>query len=186
MTTSLLSLGEIEKQMVSIQRCMAMLEIAQERESSRMMLPLGQSEEFLEKQWPTNGQIKFEDVELRYRPNTDIVLRGISFTIHSGQKIGIVGRTGAGKSTISLALTRIVELYSGHILIDGLNITDLPIQKLRDKITVIPQDASIFQGTLRLNIDPNGLATDEEIIDLLHEAGLDNLLQRKSSVMLSE
>ena len=71
---------------------------------------------------PTNGEIKFEDVYLRYRPNTDYVLRGLSFEIQPGEKVGIVGRTGAGKSTISLCLSRILEIESGKIRVDGVNI----------------------------------------------------------------
>ena len=73
--------------------------------------------------WPNHGTIKFEDVRLRYRPNTDEVLRGLSFEIEGGKKIGIVGRTGAGKSTISLAISRIVEIESGSIKIDSLDIS---------------------------------------------------------------
>lgn len=96
----------------------------------------------------------------RYRPNLPLVLNGLSFKIQGGEKIGIVGRTGAGKSTMSLALTRIVELEAGSIVIDGFNISELQIQKLRDKITIIPQDSSIFTGSLRMNIDPSGRCTD--------------------------
>lgn len=78
----------------------------------------------------------------------------MSFNIEGGQKIGIVGRTGAGKSTISLGLSRIVEIDSGSIMIDGLNIQEVGLNTLRQKLTIIPQDPTLFTGTLRFNIDP--------------------------------
>lgn len=109
-----------------------------------------------------------------------MVLNGLSFKIEGGEKIGIVGRTGAGKSTMSLAITRIVELEAGSIFIDGFDISELQIQKLRNKITIIPQDSSLFTGSLRMNIDPSGLVSDQVIIDLLHEAGIESLLHRNS------
>ena len=91
---------------------------------------------------------------LRYRPKTEQVLKGLDFKIKGGIKVGIVGRTGAGKSTISLSLTRIVELESGSIKIDGIDISKVALKKLREIIPIIPQDATIFTGSLRFNIDP--------------------------------
>ena len=88
--------------------------------------------------WPTKGSIEFKDVELRYRPNTDLVLKGLSLVIEGGSKVGIVGRTGAGKSTMSLALSRIVEIEKGSILIDNVDTQAVSLQKLRSKITIIP------------------------------------------------
>jgi ABC-type multidrug transport system fused ATPase/permease subunit len=80
----------------------------------------------------------FDDVNLKYRPNTEIILRDLSFEVKPMEKIGVVGRTGAGKSTICLSLSRIVEIASGQIVIDGVNITELPLNELRKRITVIP------------------------------------------------
>ena len=117
-----------------------------------------------ESKWPSAGHIQFDDVELRYRPTTELVLKGLTFEIEGGNKVGIVGRTGAGKSTISLSLSRIVEICGGSICIDGVNISQMPLYQLRDNITIIPQDSTLFTGTLRFNIDPNGTASDEEII----------------------
>ena len=88
--------------------------------------------------WPAKGTIEFDKVELRYRKNTDLVLKGLSFSIGSNEKIGIVGRTGAGKSTISAALSRLVELAGGRILIDGVDIASLDLDKLRENMTFIP------------------------------------------------
>ena len=88
--------------------------------------------------WPIKGCVQFKDVHLRYRPNTDLVLKGLDFTIEGATKVGIVGRTGAGKSTISLSLSRIVETEKGEILIDGINISEVALQTVRDAITIIP------------------------------------------------
>lgn len=92
----------------------------------------------VQESWPEKGEIDFKDVELRYRPNTEVVLRKLNFKAVPGEKIGVVGRTGAGKSTISMALTRIVELQGGTISIDGLDISKIGIARLRSEITMIP------------------------------------------------
>ena len=126
--------------------------------------------------WPQKGEISFEDVHLRYRPNTKQVLKKLSFTVEPGQKVGVVGRTGAGKSTLCMALTRIVELDSGKIAIDGQDVSQMDLDKLRKQLTVIPQDPTLFTGTLRYNLDPFGQQTDERLLELVSKAGLDHLL----------
>ena len=88
--------------------------------------------------WPQEGKVSFKDVSLRYRPKTALVLKDLTFDIEPGQKIGICGRTGAGKSTIALTLSRIIELEKGTIEIDGIDIASLVLKDLRSKITVIP------------------------------------------------
>lgn len=119
--------------MVNIDRCLKMLTIPQED-------MLGANENFFERRegWPEQGRIKFDRVNLRYRPNTEIILRDLTFEVKPREKIGVVGRTGAGKSTICLSLSRIVEIADGCISVDGINITDLPLDELRKRITVIP------------------------------------------------
>lgn len=117
------SLGDLEKSLVSVQRCCELQKVPQERQEGSMKLLIPDSHMFFEKQWPAEGRVSFNDVQLRYRPNTELVLQGLTFNIEAGQKVGVVGRTGAGKSTLSLALTRIVEIESGEILIDGFNIS---------------------------------------------------------------
>ena len=138
------------------------------------------------KQWPSQGQIAFKDVQLRYRPNTEVVLRKLDFTVNPGEKVGVVGRTGAGKSTISMALTRIVELMGGKIEIDGQDISKLDIEALRSQITMIPQDPIMFSGTLRYNLDPFDENTDERITELIKKAGLEYLLEGVSKQELKE
>lgn len=115
-------------------------------------------------QWPKSGQIKFRDVSLRYRPNTDLALQKVSFDVKGGEKIGIVGRTGAGKSTLCLAITRILEVESGVIEIDGVDISSLDLNLLRGKVTMIPQDPCLFTGSLRFNLDPFDRHPDERLL----------------------
>ena len=115
-----------------------------------------------------------------------MVLKKLNFAVKPGHKVGIVGRTGAGKSTISMALTRIVELHSGRIEVDGVDITKLELADLRNQITMIPQDPVMFSGSLRFNLDPFNEATDERIIDLIKKANLDYILVGKSKQELDE
>ena len=132
-------------------------------------------------EWPKKGQIKFQDVELRYRDNTDLVLKKLSFDINPGIKVGVVGRTGAGKSTISMALSRLVELCGGKIEIDGVDISKINLSLLRQSITFIPQDPCLFTGTLRYNIDPFNQYSEAEIESFARSAGLGDILTRKQT-----
>ena len=101
-----------------------------------------------------------------------MVLKGLNVSIKGGEKVGIVGRTGAGKSTFAMALTRIVEICGGTICIDGVDINTINMQQVRDSITIIPQDPVLFKGKIRFNLDPTESCTDEEMIKLLEESGL--------------
>lgn len=123
------------------------------------------------KNWPEKGEIKFENVSFAYRPNLPPVLRNFDLNIYSGEKIGICGRTGAGKSTIMSALYRINEVIDGKIFIDNLNIADLGLFELRSKLAIIPQDPVLFRGTIRKNLDPFGEKTDEELWKSLVRGG---------------
>ncbi|KDO34469.1 hypothetical protein SPRG_00533 [Saprolegnia parasitica CBS 223.65] len=104
--------------------------------------------------WPSDGQVTFDSVDLRYRPGLPRVLRKLSFRIGRNEKIGIVGRTGAGKSSLVVALMRIVEPCGGRILIDGVDIATIGLHDLREKIAIIPQDPVLFSGSIRSNLDP--------------------------------
>ncbi|WFD05253.1 hypothetical protein MVES1_000581 [Malassezia vespertilionis] len=114
--------------------------------------------------WPTStGSICVENLSVRYGPDTPMVLHNVSFTIRSGEKIGIVGRTGSGKSTLSLSFFRFLEAQNGSIVIDGIDISTIALESLRKRLTIIPQDAQLFHGTIRMNLDPFGLADDHSL-----------------------
>lgn len=115
--------------MVSVQRFVNLADIPQESKDHTVEV---------DEEWPAKGVVEFKNVTLKYRPTTDPVLRNLSFVVDAGKKVGVVGRTGAGKSTICISLSRIVELFDGCIEIDGINIADCDLQKLREKVTVIP------------------------------------------------
>lgn len=123
--------------------------------------------------WPASGAINFNDVKMCYRPGLPLVLKGISFDVKPGQKVGIVGRTGAGKSSITVALYRLVELLSGKITIDNVDISTLGLRTLRSKIAIIPQDPVLFSGTLRSNLDPFEQHDDARLYDAMKRACLD-------------
>ncbi|KAF9472565.1 multidrug resistance-associated ABC transporter [Pholiota conissans] len=122
--------------------------------------------------WPSEGCIVFKNVELAYREGLPLVLKDVSLEVKPGEKVGIVGRTGAGKSSLLQALFRTVELHAGSVEIDGQNIRDMGLQVLRNQLALVPQDGTLFLGTLRENIDPLGLRTDAELISALQRAWL--------------
>ncbi|KAF9020670.1 multidrug resistance-associated ABC transporter [Hymenopellis radicata] len=122
--------------------------------------------------WPDRGQITFTDVDLAYREGLPPVLKDVSFQIRPGEKVGIVGRTGAGKSSLLQALFRIVGVQKGRIDIDGIDISKLRLDTLRSRLALVPQDTTMFLGTLRDNLDPHGSRTDAELISVLRRAWL--------------
>ncbi|KAH7836909.1 hypothetical protein Vadar_007286 [Vaccinium darrowii] len=130
--------------------------------------------------WPSSGSIKFEDVVLRYRPELPPVLHGLSFTIAPSDKVGIVGRTGAGKSSMLNALFRIVELERGRILIDGYDIAKFGLTDLRKVLGIIPQSPVLFSGTVRFNLDPFGEHNDADLWEALERAYLKDAIRRNS------
>ncbi|KAJ2552092.1 Transporter of the ATP-binding cassette (ABC) [Coemansia sp. RSA 1878] len=123
-------------------------------------------------QWPAEGRIRVENLELRYAPGLPPVIRGISFEVRPREKVGIVGRTGAGKSSLTLALLRILEASAGRIVIDGIDIAHIGVGDLRSRLTIIPQDPVLFTGTVRTNLDPFGAHNDEELWLALRRAHL--------------
>jgi ABC-type multidrug transport system fused ATPase/permease subunit len=122
--------------------------------------------------WPSHGGVQFIGYSTRYRNDLDFVLKNVSFNVHAGEKVGIVGRTGAGKSSLALALFRGLEAEEGKILIDDVDIGLIGLQDLREAITIVPQDPTLFTGTLRNNLDPFGIFTDEEIFTALRRVQL--------------
>ncbi|XP_063347090.1 ATP-binding cassette sub-family C member 2-like isoform X2 [Pelmatolapia mariae] len=136
--------------------------------------------------WPEAGRVQFENYKVRYRPELDLVLHGITCDINSTEKIGIVGRTGAGKSSLTNCLFRIIEAAEGCILIDDVDISKIGLLDLRNRLTIIPQDPVLVSGSLRMNLDPFDKFSDEEIwrvLELSHlksyVSGLQEGLQHK-------
>ncbi|KAG8083509.1 hypothetical protein GUJ93_ZPchr0015g7009 [Zizania palustris] len=129
--------------------------------------------------WPTHGDIDISDLKVSYRSNTPLILKGITVSISGGEKIGIVGRTGSGKSTLIQALFRLVEPMQGKIIIDGINICTLGLHDMRSRFGIIPQEPVLFEGTIRSNIDPIGQHSDAEIWTALESCQLKDAVASK-------
>ena len=124
------------------------------------------------KSWPEHGRIEFQNYSTRYREGLDPVLRNVDLSICAGERIGIVGRTGAGKSSVNMALFRMIEATEGKILIDGVDTSTLGLQELRSCLTIIPQDPFLFEATIRTNLDPFDQHQDADIWAALEAASL--------------
>uniref|UniRef100_A0A8C4Q402 ABC-type glutathione-S-conjugate transporter n=1 Tax=Eptatretus burgeri TaxID=7764 RepID=A0A8C4Q402_EPTBU len=127
--------------------------------------------------WPQHGRITFENYCLRYRPELELILQDISCHIHPGEKVGVVGRTGAGKSSVTNGLFRILEAARGRILIDGIDISSIGLHDLRNQLTIIPQEPVLFSGSLRMNLDPRGQYSSVELWRALEMAHLHQQVQ---------
>ncbi|XP_030339202.1 multidrug resistance-associated protein 1-like isoform X2 [Strigops habroptila] len=160
---------EIENNIVSVERVREYLRTPKEAPWTLNDKPQGQV-------WLTEGKIEFRNYSLRYRPNLELALKHVNLSIKGQEKIGITGRTGAGKSTLAVGLLRLVEAAEGAILIDGLDIAQLGLHDLRSKITVIPQDPVLFSGSLRMNLDPLNQYTDADIWTALELTQLKNFV----------
>jgi ATP-binding cassette subfamily C (CFTR/MRP) protein 1 len=158
-----------ENSMVGIERCLQYTNITSEEDKKKKI-----DETLIN--WPLEGKIEFINFSARYRPDTDIVLKKINFEILPKQKIGIAGRTGSGKSTITLCLFRILEALEGKILIDDVDISTIGLDKLRSNLTIIPQDPALMEGTLRYNIDPLNNYQDNEILNVMEKIGFDYIV----------
>lgn len=121
------------------------------------------------------------NVSMRYRIDMPLVLKGVSFSLEGGQKLGVVGRTGSGKSSLIQALFRLVELAGGSIVIDGVDISKIGLSDLRSKLSIIPQETTLFEGNVRTNVDPLGEHTDLEIWDALEKSQLAGVVREKES-----
>lgn len=122
--------------------------------------------------WPEKGEIVFSNVEMRYRAGLPLVLRGLDLHVKGGERIGVVGRTGAGKSSIMSTLFRLVEISGGSISIDGVNINQIGLYDLRQRMSIIPQDPTLFKGTVRSNLDPFNKYNDLDLWSALRHADL--------------
>ncbi|QCE02235.1 ATP-binding cassette [Vigna unguiculata] len=128
--------------------------------------------------WPSKGRIDLKALEIRYRPNAQLVLKGINCTFVEGSRVGVVGRTGSGKTTLISALFRLVEPSRGDILIDGINICLMGLKDLRTKLSIIPQEPTLFKGSIRTNLDPLGFYEDDEIWKALEKCQLKETISK--------
>ncbi|KAI9307717.1 multi drug resistance-associated protein MRP [Cunninghamella echinulata] len=148
------SFCEIETNIVAVERVKEYIDLPKEKyESIRGVSPL----------WPEKGAIEFNDYSTRYRPGLDLAIRGVSFKIAPKEKIGVCGRTGSGKTSLTLSLFRIIEAAQGKIIVDGIDISTIRLFDLRSRLSIIPQDPVLFAGTLRENLDPFGAYEDADI-----------------------
>ncbi|MED6147518.1 Multidrug resistance-associated protein 5 [Stylosanthes scabra] len=129
--------------------------------------------------WPEHGTIEIIDLKVRYKENLPMVLHGVSCTFPGGKKIGIVGRTGSGKSTLIQALFRLIEPSSGRILIDNIDISHIGLHDLRSHLSIIPQEPTLFEGTIRGNLDPLEEHSDQHIWEALHKSQLGDIIREK-------
>ncbi|RWR86222.1 ABC transporter C family member 3-like protein [Cinnamomum micranthum f. kanehirae] len=135
--------------------------------------------------WPTQGEVDIRDLQVRYAPHLPFVLRGVSCNFPGGMKTGIVGRTGSGKSTLIQTLFRIVDPVGGQVLIDGVDISTIGLHDLRSRLSIIPQDPAMFEGTLRSNLDPLGEYNDEQFWEALDKCQLGEEVRRKEGKLES-
>ncbi|KAA8529722.1 hypothetical protein F0562_034178 [Nyssa sinensis] len=170
------NLCNVENKMISVERILQFSKIPSEA-------PLVIETCRPEPKWPINGRIELENLHVRYSPALPMVLRGISCTFPGGKKIGVVGRTGCGKSTLVQALFRVVEPSEGRILIDGVDICKIGLQDLRSRLSIIPQDPTLFQGTMRTNIDPLQQHSDQEIWEVLEKCHLAEIVRHDERLL---
>jgi ATP-binding cassette, subfamily C (CFTR/MRP), member 1 len=161
--------SDFEANMVSVERIEEYT-----REAPQEAPQHTEADEHLDETWPSNGEIQFKHVSLRYRPGLPRVLKELNLTIPGRAKVGVVGRTGAGKSTLMTALMRLVELDGGNILLDGIDTRPVGLRKLRSNIAVIPQDPVLFSGTIKTNLDPFNEHQKDRLMDVLSRVGLWN------------
>ncbi|UJR13066.1 hypothetical protein I4U23_000091 [Adineta vaga] len=164
----------IESQMTSVERILEYCSIDQEEEKENLSKNLSLN-------WPENGEIIFENLSMKYSLNSSIILNNISFKINHGEKIGIVGRTGAGKSSLIQSLFRMGFISNGNIFIDQINITSIELNILRNRISIIPQHPFLFNGTIRINLDPFNIYLDQQLWNVLEQVQLKNYIIEQMS-----
>ena len=175
--------GRLSKILVSLERCDNYTKIIQEKYpvlNSDKDLKLYPSYDGKISTFISQGKIKFTNYSVKYRPNTPLVLKNLNLEINPQEKIGVVGRTGSGKSTLCLCFFRLLEAEEGSISIDDIDISKIGLEILRKNLTIIPQEPTLIEGTLRENVDPSENYSDEKIIEVLKEAGLDDFLEGKN------
>ncbi|CAK1552104.1 unnamed protein product [Leptosia nina] len=155
--------SDLHLQLASLERILSDIDVPQEDYREDCPIPAG---------WQRNGKIEFQDVSVQHQPDASVILKDVNFTVEAGQKVAICGRSGSGKSTLLLTCAGATTINQGRVLIDGQDIMEVPLKPLRHRIVVLPQDTMVFSGTLRENLDPLAVHTDEEIWQCLKAVGL--------------
>lgn len=164
------SFTETEKELVAVERCTQYIdEIKPEQIKGSITSPYD---------WPSEGIITLKNVNLRYQEHLPRSLNGVSFQTKAAEKIGIVGRTGSGKSSLFHCLFRLTEIESGEVYIDTVNIKMLDLEELREQLVIIPQEPFLFSGTIRENLDPFKFCSERQIMDVVKKSKLDKLIGR--------
>ncbi|XP_062839294.1 ATP-binding cassette sub-family C member 9 isoform X6 [Anolis carolinensis] len=165
------NLADLEVQMGAVKKVNSFLNMESENYDGTMDISQ------VPKDWPQEGEIKIENLCVRYENNLKPVLKHVKAYIKPGQKVGICGRTGSGKSSLSLAFFRMVDIFDGRIVIDGIDISKLPLDMLRSRLSIILQDPILFSGSIRFNLDPECKCTDDTLWEALEIAQLKNLVK---------
>ncbi|XP_011095520.1 ABC transporter C family member 3-like [Sesamum indicum] len=168
------TLSNMETKIISVERILQYSSVASEP-------PLVVESNRPQSHWPTHGEVSIQDLQVRYAQHMPLVLHGLTCTFFGEKKTGIVGRTGSGKSTLIQTLFRIVEPAGGQISIDGINILSLGLHDLRSRLSIIPQEPTMFEGTVRSNLDPLEEYTDEQIWEALDKCQLGDKVREKQS-----
>ena len=174
--------NDLTKMFASVERCENLTKIVQEKYpilESDKNLPKFKSKIGRNYTFISEGNIEFYNYSVKYRENTPLVLYFLNFKIKGSEKVGVVGRTGSGKSTLCLCLFRLLEAFSGNIYIDGIDISQIGLEILRNNLTIIPQEPILIKGSLKHNIDPTDMYTENEIINMIYELGLDEFFDNK-------
>ncbi|CAD8112763.1 unnamed protein product [Paramecium primaurelia] len=178
-------LGQVENGLISFERCVAYTKVKPEKGYEAAVKRYQNNQNYRDQyipQWPKNGIIEYKNYSVQYREGLPLALKKMSIIINPREKIGIVGRTGAGKSTITLTILRILEAINGQLLIDGHDISTISLRQLRESITMIMQDPTLFSGTIRDNIDPLNLRTDEEVMQAINKCCLTELIESRKGL----
>uniref|UniRef100_A0A673ANN7 ATP-binding cassette, sub-family C (CFTR/MRP), member 9 n=1 Tax=Sphaeramia orbicularis TaxID=375764 RepID=A0A673ANN7_9TELE len=165
------NLADLEVQMAAVKKVNSFL--STESENYEGSMDTSQVPE----SWPHDGEIKIQDLCVRYDAMLKPVLKHVNAYIEPGQKVGICGRTGSGKSSLSLAFFNMVDIFEGKIIIDGIDICKLPLQTLRSRLSIILQDPVLFSGSIRFNLDPEKTCTDDRLWEALEIAQLKNMVK---------
>uniref|UniRef100_A0A669BHW3 ATP-binding cassette, sub-family C (CFTR/MRP), member 9 n=1 Tax=Oreochromis niloticus TaxID=8128 RepID=A0A669BHW3_ORENI len=162
------NLADLEVQMAAVKKVNSFLSTESENYEDASQVP---------ENWPQDGEIKIQGLCVRYDPMLKPVLKHVNAYIKPGQKVGICGRTGSGKSSLSLAFFNMVDVFEGKIIIDGIDICKLPLQTLRSRLSIILQDPVLFSGSIRFNLDPEKMCTDDRLWEALEIAQLKNMVK---------